>query len=133
MLSRSWSSNTVAQCWYMRRHVPAGRRVRGPDGAMTCTCRHCGRRIRSREKGQWDLAEGLDLDALQERSRTGHFCVVDTLDGLIVARYPIAMDADEAWIGAKLQEIAQQYGIAGSDGELQIRIVPGTRETTLRH
>lgn len=133
MLSRSWSSNTVAQCWYSRRHVPQGRKRREADGSLVCTCRHCGRKIRSHGKGQWDLAQGLDLDALQERSRTGHFCVVDTLDGMVIARYPIIMDADEAWIRAKMDELRKEYGIDASDGELQLRIIPGTRETTARH
>lgn len=133
MLSRSWTSNTLAQCWYSRRHVPEGRRTRLDDGTLMCVCRHCGRKIRSRAQGEWALAQGLDLDALQERSRTGHFCVIDMLDGMVVARYPIVMDADEAWIREKLDEIREEYAIDASDGELQIRIIPGTRETTARH
>lgn len=133
MLSRSWSSTTLAPCWYTRRHSPSGRRTRDAQGASVCTCRHCGRRIRSRARGRWELADGLDLDALQERSRTGHFCVVDTLDGMVIARYPIEMDADEAWIRAKMEEISNEYGVGASDGELQIRIVPGQRDSTARH
>ncbi|WP_226634430.1 hypothetical protein [Novosphingobium profundi] len=133
MLSRSGASPTLAPCWYTRRHVPAGARSRDADGVVTCTCRHCGRRIRSRDRGQWDLAEGVDLDALQEQSRTGHFCVVDTLDGIVIARYPIAMDADEAWIRTKMQEISAEYDVAASGGELQIRIVPGRRESRFKH
>ncbi|MBT0670910.1 hypothetical protein HT136_21300 [Novosphingobium profundi] len=133
MLSRGWTPTTLAPCWYSRRHVPSGQRTRDAEGASVCTCRHCGRKIRSRERGRWDLAEGFDIDALQERSRTGHFCVIDALDGVVIARYPIAMDADEAWIRAKMAEISEEYGVANSEGELQIRIVPGRRDTEARH
>ncbi len=133
MLNRSSSPIALEPCWYTRRHVPQGRRKREEDGAVTCTCRHCGRKIRSRERGQWDLAEGFDLEALQERSRTGHFCVVDVLDGLVVARYPILMDADETWIQERLAQIREEHAIGEAGSDLQIRLVPGQRETRLRH
>ena len=130
---RTIMPDTVDRCWYARSHVPDGKRYRAEDGSLQCRCRHCGKRIRHSEAGDWRLAEGLDLDALQEHSATGHFCVVDMAAGMVLARYPIAMDADEAWIVERLAEIADEFGIDESDPSLRIRVVPGNRQSRSAH
>lgn len=112
----------VAQCWYLRQHVPEGRRRREPDGVVLCTCRYCQRPIRSRDGGRWDLAEAFDLDALAGAARTSHFCVVDTLDDMVIARYPIP-GVDEEAIAARLAEISEKHGVEESGGVLQVRLV----------
>ncbi|SFF94653.1 hypothetical protein SAMN05518801_10458 [Novosphingobium sp. CF614] len=123
MLSKINPSAVVAQCWYMRRHVPEGRRWREADGAVHCTCRYCQRPIRSRGGGRWDLAEGFDLDALAESGRTSHFCVIDALDDMVIARYPLSNGADEQTIAARLAEICAIHGIEDSNSVLEVRLV----------
>lgn len=113
----------VAQCWYMRRHVPEGRRRHEAGGVVFCTCRYCQRPIRSRDGGRWDLAEGFDLDALEGAARLSHFCVVDTLDDMIVARYPMPAEAGEEAIAARLAEISEKHGVEDSGGVLEVRVV----------
>ncbi|HKR90815.1 hypothetical protein [Novosphingobium sp.] len=113
----------VAQCWYMRRHVPEGRRRREVDGVMHCTCRYCQRPIRSRDGGRWDLAEAFDLDALAEGARTCHFCVVDTLDDMVIARYPMPLGAGDEDIATRLAEICEKHEVEDSGGVLQVRLV----------
>lgn len=126
MLSKINPSAVVAQCWYLRRHVPGGRRWR-EDGALHCTCRYCGRPIRSREEGRWDLAEGFDLDALAEGAQASHFCVVDTIDGMVIARYPIPSGADSGAIAERLAEIVAAHDVEGSAGALEVRLVQNPR------
>ena len=123
MLSKINPSTTVAQCWYLRRHVPEGRRRREPDGAMHCTCRYCQRPIRSRDGGPWDLAGGIDLDALAGATRISYFCVVDTLDEMVIARYPLANGEDDEAISARLVEICEKHGIEEDEDILQVRLV----------
>lgn len=123
MLSKTNSSATVAQCWYLRRHVPGGRRRRAEGGVVHCTCRYCERPIRSRDGGRWDLADGLDLDAIASVGRTSHFCVVDTLDEMVIARYPVANGADDAALEAKRAEICAKHGVDGEQDVLQVRLV----------
>ena len=127
MLSKINPSAVVAQCWYMRRHVPEGRRWREPGGIVHCTCRYCGRAIRSRGNGRWDLADGFDLDAVAESGQTSHFCVVDTVDDMVIARYPVPGGADEAAIAERLAEIHAKHGVDESGGALEVRLVQNHR------
>lgn len=114
---------TVAQCWYMRQHVPEGRRRHEADGVVMCTCRYCQRPIRSRNGGRWDLAEGVDLDGLAEVGKASYFCVIDTLDDMILARYPLPAGADQEVIALRRAEISEKHGVEDSDGVLEVRIV----------
>lgn len=123
MLSKINPSAVVAQCWYLRRHVPGGRRRREEDGALHCTCRYCERPIRSRDGGKWDLADAFDLDALAKAGRTSHFTVIDTLDEMVIARYPVPGDAAEDVIAARLGEICELHGVEESGGALEVRLV----------
>lgn len=123
MLSKINPSVVVAQCWYLRRHVPGGRRWREEDGAVHCTCRYCQRPIRSRDGGKWDLAEAFDLDALAEAGRTSHFTVVDVLDGMVIARYPLTGEPGEEAVAARLAEIREMHGVEESAGALEVRFV----------
>lgn len=123
MLSKINPSVMVAQCWYLRRHVPGGRRRREDDGVVHCTCRYCQRPIRSRDGGKWDLAEAFDLDALAEAGRTSHFTVVDVLDGMVIARYPFPGEPVEDAIAARLAEIRDIHAVEESGGALEVRFV----------
>lgn len=133
MLSKINPSVTVAQCWYLRRHVPGGRRRREDDGVVHCTCRYCQRPIRSRDGGKWDLAEAFDLDALAEAGRTSHFTVVDVLDGMIIARYPLAGEPAEDVIAVRMAEIRDMHGVEESCGAIEVRFVPSRGRARMVH
>jgi hypothetical protein len=133
MLSKINPSAVVAQCWYLRRHVPAGKQRREEGGVVHCTCRYCERPIRSRDGGKWDLAEGFDLDALAAGGRTSHFCVIDGIDEMVIARYPIPHDADDEAIAAHLAEISEKHGVEESGGALEVRLVHGQRGSRRVH
>src|SRR3546814_15443187 len=117
MLSKMNSSVPVAQGWYLRRHVPEGRRRREAGGVVHCTCRYCQRPIRSRDGGRWDLADGFDLDALASAGRTAHFCVIDTLDEMVIASYPLPQGADDEMIAERRAEIGDENGEEENEGE----------------
>lgn len=123
MLSKTNPSAVVAQCWYLRRHVPEGRRRRAEGGVMHCTCRYCQRPIRSRDGGRWDLADGFDLDALGGTGKTRHFCVIDTLGEMVIARYPVSIAADEETIAEHLAQICEKHCVEESGGVLQVRLI----------
>lgn len=133
MLSKMNSSVPVAQCWYLRRHVPEGRRRREAGGVVHCTCRYCQRPIRSRDGGRWDLADGFDLDAIATAGRTSHFCVIDTLDEMVIARYPLPHEADDEMIAERLAEICEKHGIEEDDGVLEVRLVQSQGALKLVH
>jgi hypothetical protein len=113
----------VAQCWYLRRHVPAGRRRREVDGVLHCTCRYCERPIRSRDGERWDISDGIDLDALADVAPDSHFCVVDTLDDMVIARYPVPANATETAISEQLCGICETHGVDDVGSVLQVRLI----------
>lgn len=133
MLSKMNASVPVAQCWYLRRHVPEGRRRREEGGVVFCTCRYCQRPIRSRDGGRWDLADGFDLDALATAGRNSHFCVIDTLDDMVIARYPLPQGADEEMIAERLAEIREKHGIEDGEDVLEVRLVESQGALKLVH
>lgn len=134
MLSKiNYPSATLSQCWFLRRHVPVGRRRRLEDGTMQCTCRYCQRPIRSLEGQHWELADGFDLDALAQAAPTSHFAVVDRIDEMVVARYPIAADADEQAIAAQLEQIREKHVISPDDDSIEVRLVLTKSQTPPLH
>ncbi|MEJ2408315.1 MAG: hypothetical protein P8Y58_00290 [Novosphingobium sp.] len=133
MLSKMNSSASVAQCWYLRRHVPEGRRRREEGGVVHCTCRYCQRPIRSRNGGRWDLADGFDLDAIATAGRTSYFCVIDTLDDMVIGRYPLPHDANEELIAERLGEIREKHGIEEDEDVLVVRLVQSQAALQLVH
>lgn len=79
----------LTQCWYTRTHVPAGRKHKEPDGSLTAECRHCHKPITSWNKGAWYPADGFNISRLRD-STSGHcIYIVDVIDELVIARYPV--------------------------------------------
>ncbi|WP_243652592.1 hypothetical protein [Novosphingobium sp. PhB165] len=113
-------------------HQPDGRREREEDGSILCTCRHCRKQIRSREGKVWNLAEGLDLDALAASCMSSHFSVVDAADGVVIARYPLPEGSDEEAIEALRDRLCAQHGIEPG-GDLEVRLVSHAAILGKRH
>lgn len=79
----------LAQCWYTRTHVPAGRKHRESDGSLSAECRYCQKAITSWNKGAWYPADGFNVSKLRDATSGRCLYVVDFADEFIVARYPI--------------------------------------------
>ncbi|QDK31253.1 MULTISPECIES: hypothetical protein [Sphingomonadaceae] len=125
-------SFAMTPCWFKGAHQPEGRRRREEDGSVLCTCRFCRKEIRSREGKTWSLAEGLDLDALAAACLSSHFSVVDVVDGLVIARYPIGADLGEDEIAVLRARIGETHGV-DDDGDLEIRLVSHKALLDRRH
>ncbi|MBW8752767.1 MAG: hypothetical protein JF595_01230 [Sphingomonadales bacterium] len=79
----------LTQCWYTRIHVPVGRKQRESDGSYTARCRHCHKPITSWNKGAWYPADGFNISRLRDSTSGRLLYVIDVVDELIVAKYPI--------------------------------------------
>lgn len=90
---------------------------------MLGTCRYCHRTIRSRKRGEWDLAEGLDLDNLAATAGPSHFCVIDIAEGLILERTVIRDEEDEDSLARQRAELEERHHIAPEGGTVMIRLV----------
>jgi hypothetical protein len=123
MLIKPATSHTLTQCWYSRTHVPMGRKERGEGDILTSTCRYCERPLRSHGGKSWVLADAVDLDELGARSLIRYICVTNFADGMIVARYVIDPDADEAITNAQLEAISESHGakVPGSGLDVQLK------------
>lgn len=122
MFTKRSDAYSLTPCWFSRVHVPDGRREREDDGTLICTCRHCRKRIRSREGKTWNLADGLDLDALAASCISSHFSVIDAEEGMVLARYQLPPDADELAIEEMRAVIAAKHGLQ-QGGDLEIRLI----------
>ncbi len=117
------TSHTLTQCWYTRTHLPSARKDKGGGDVVTSLCRYCERPIRSHGGKSWVLADGVDLDELASRSRIRYICVTNVADGMIVARYVMAPDADDASTTAQLETISESHGanVPGSGLVVQLK------------
>lgn len=87
----------LTQCWFSRIHLPERRRHAESDGSLTCHCRYCGKKIVSWNKETWHLAEGFNITHLAETVGTRFLYIVDTLDDMVIARFPVAhLEGEEA-------------------------------------
>lgn len=127
MLIRPATSQTLTQCWYTRQHQPGAARRRDGEGVWSALCRHCERPIRSVGGKLWTLADGVDLDALATQSPIRFFCVTSVEDGMVIARYPLDHDADDALIATRLAEIVSRHGAAEPGSGLDVRLMGGRR------
>lgn len=125
MLIRPATSQTLTQCWYTRIHHPGQSRRRDADGVFHARCRHCERPIQSESGKSWVLADGLDLDALATRSSVRFICVTSIADGLVISRYPLDRDADEAAVQAKLAEVIARHEAKDAGSGLDVRVMGG--------
>ncbi len=132
MFTKRSDAYSLTPCWFSRVHEPDGRREREDDGTLICTCRYCRKRIRSREGKTWNLADGLDLDALAASCISSHFSVIDVEEWMVLARYKVPPDSDELAIEEMRGMIAAKHGFEeGSD--LEIRLIRHEEVLQKRH
>lgn len=127
MLIKPATSHTLTQCWYTRTHVPTSRKEKGEGDVVMSICRYCERQIRSHGGKSWVLADGVDLDELASRSHIRYICVTNVADGLIVARYVIAPDADDASTKAQIETISESHAANVPGSGLVVQLKGGPR------
>ncbi|WP_334184359.1 hypothetical protein [Novosphingobium sp.] len=132
MFTKRSDAYSLTPCWFSRVHEPDGRREREDDGTLICTCRYCRKRIRSREGKTWNLADGLDLDALAASCISSHFSVIDVEEGMVLARYKVPPDADELAIEDMRAVIAAKHDFE-EGGDLEIRLIRHEEVLQKRH
>ncbi|MBO9725241.1 MAG: hypothetical protein J7530_12755 [Novosphingobium sp.] len=132
MFTKRSDAYSLTPCWFSRVHEPDGRREREDDGTLICTCRYCRKRIRSREGKTWNLADGLDLDALAASCISSHFSVIDVEEGMVLARYKVPPDSDELAIEEMRGMIAAKHGFE-EGGDLEIRLIRHEEVLQKRH
>lgn len=111
----------LAQCWYTRVHVPEGRKHKEADGSHSAACRYCHKPISSWNKGAWYLADGFNVSHLRESTGGRFLYVIDVIDELVVARYPIDHLSRAAEIRAYKDELRQTHGMDAFGCTLQLR------------
>jgi hypothetical protein len=111
----------LTHCWYTRTHIPAGRRHKEADGSYTSACRYCGKAIASWSKGRWHLADGFNISRLRETTGGRLLYVIDVIDDLVVARYPIDHLTTPAEIRAYREELCEAHGLRQPGCTLELR------------
>lgn len=127
MQIRPATSHTLTQCWYSRVHLPKALKHRGEGGELLSTCRYCERSIRSHGGKSWTLSDGVDLDELAAQSEIRYICVTDVSDGVVIARYLIDRDLDEAAIKARCDAVRESHGAMEPGSGLDVRLCGGLR------
>jgi hypothetical protein len=123
----------LTQCWYTRAHRPVKERHRGEDGSLTSTCRYCERALVSWDRVNWNLADGLDVSRLAELTNGRTLTLIDTVEDLIVRRFPIRHLVDEAEVEAFKQDLRAQYGLDDPGTSLVLRdSAPPLRKRRIR-
>lgn len=94
---------------------------------LLSTCRYCDRAIHSHGGKSWTLADGIDLDELSAQSAIRYICVTDVSDGMVIARYVIDRDLDDAAIKAECEVIRERHGATNAGSGLDVRVLGGPR------
>jgi hypothetical protein len=111
----------LTQCWYTRTHVPAGRRHKEADGSVTSECRYCHKTITSWAKGAWSLADGFNVSKLRDSTGGRFLYVIDVIDEIIVARYPVDAAIGVAELRALKDELRIKHDLERPGCTLQLR------------
>lgn len=120
----------LAQCWYTRAHRPMRERHRQPDGSVTSTCRYCDRAVVSWDRTNWTLADGLDVSRLAELTQGRLLTLVDTLDDLVLRRFPVGHIESEGEIDAFKQALRHEYALDEPGSTLVLRDSGARRRAT---
>lgn len=111
----------LTQCWFTRVHRPERERHRESDGSVSSTCRYCQRPLVSWDRVNWNLSNGLDVSHLAEITSGRTLTLIDTLDDLIIRRFPVRHLGSEAEIEALKQELRAEYALDEPGSTLVLR------------
>lgn len=111
----------LTQCWFTRTHLPTGRKHKEEDGSVTSECRYCHKPITSWNKGAWYPADGFNVSRLRESTGARFLYVIDVLDDLVIARYPVGHLEDDSALRAYKDELRETHDIDRIGSTLQLR------------
>jgi hypothetical protein len=111
----------LTQCWFTRVHRPERERHRDSDGSVTSACRYCRRPLVSWDRVNWNLSNGLDVSRLAEITSGRTLTLIDTLDDLIIRRFPVRHIGSEAEVDALKQELRTEYALDEPGSTLVLR------------
>src|SRR4051812_39003462 len=100
---------TMAVCWYTRDHEPAHRLPMREDGRpVYARCCHCHRDIAGID-GHWRIAGAFDPEAAGRRRPHAFLSVVDVVEEIVLARFPIGTVPDERGVRALRAHLQRRY------------------------
>ncbi|MDE1918432.1 MAG: hypothetical protein KGH96_20390 [Sphingomonadales bacterium] len=112
----------MASCWYTRDHRPSQTPPLSRDGEPTyARCRHCHRDIASHNGQDWHIAGGFNAEAAGRNHAQAFLSVVDVLDEIVVARFPIGAMNDEDEIRAFKAQLRLRYAMDAPESMLELR------------
>lgn len=113
---------TMAVCWYTRDHEPAHTvRAREDGRPVYARCCHCHRDIASIDGRHWAIAGTFDAEAAGRRRTHAFISVVDVLDEIVLARFPIGTVPDERGVAALRAHLTRRYRLDDADCTLELR------------
>lgn len=113
----------MTPCWFTREHLPDddGPYVLREGGPSYARCRHCYRDIVSHDAMHWDMAGAFNPEAAGRVRAMAFLSVVDVLDEMVIARFPIGRIPDEAGVKALRARLRQDYRMDEPDSMLVLR------------
>jgi hypothetical protein len=112
----------MAQCWYTREHRPAQNQRPREDGRpVYARCCHCHRDISSLNGRLWEIAGGFNAEAAGHSRARAFLSVVDVVDEMVIARFPIGAIPDEAGVQALRARLRLRYGLDEPASTLVLR------------
>jgi hypothetical protein len=113
----------MSPCWFTRNHLPDddGTYVLREGGPTYARCRHCYRDIVSHGGLHWDIAGAFNPEAAGRARATAFLSVVDVLDEMVIARFPIGRIPDEAGVQALRARLRRDYRMDDPESMLVLR------------
>ena len=100
----------MAVCWYTREHEPARPVAPREDGRpVYARCCSCHRDLASTDGRHWHIAGAFDPEAAGRRRPHAFLAVVDVVDEIVLARFPIGTVPDERGVRALRAHLARRY------------------------
>lgn len=119
---------TMAVCWYTRNHQPA--RAMQPHAdhrPIYARCCHCHRDITSLDARHWSIVGAFDPEEAGRSRSHAFLSVVDRLDEVVLARFPIGSVPDERGVQALRLYLRWRYGLDKQGSTLELRDSRTTR------
>jgi hypothetical protein len=112
----------MAVCWYTRDHQPArAMHPREDHQPIYARCCHCHRDIVSLDARHWSIVGAFDAEAAGRRRIHAFLSVVDTLDEVVLARFPIGSVPDERGVAALRIYLRWRYRLDDPGCTLDLR------------
>lgn len=113
---------SMTPCWFTREHLPDDEPcVLREGGPFYARCRHCYRDIASHDAMHWDIAGTFNPEAAGRVRGMAFLSVVDVLDEMVIARFPIGCIPDEAGVQVLRGRLRRDYRMDDPGSMLVLR------------